>query len=181
MVNIFYSKFSVKKDGYNDEEFLTLISDFFPNENDSIEKSLNPIGSKIDRSRQSNFTNWSNDDLISLTETSDHNDLTDFASNKSMQHVSEKSEIFPKRIQHIQNKDKFSDTSQFSFTKITTLLDNTNRDKEDSSKLTARNETAKYKDQNQSKIKFKNLFEFKKDVIIRKLLKTIDLMNQEIS
>lgn len=32
-----------------------------------------------------------------------------------------------------------------------------------------------------AKLKFKNLFEFKKDVVIRKLLKTIDLMNLELS
>ncbi len=31
------------------------------------------------------------------------------------------------------------------------------------------------------KLKFKNLFEFKKDIVIRKLLKTIDLMNIELS
>ena len=31
------------------------------------------------------------------------------------------------------------------------------------------------------KLKFKNLFEFKKDNVIRKLLKTIDLMNIELS
>ena len=31
------------------------------------------------------------------------------------------------------------------------------------------------------KVKFKNVLDFKKDVIIRKLLKTIDLMNQELS
>ena len=31
------------------------------------------------------------------------------------------------------------------------------------------------------KIKFKNLVDSKKDVVIRKLLKTIDLMNQEMS
>ncbi len=33
----------------------------------------------------------------------------------------------------------------------------------------------------ETKIKFKHLFEFKKDIVIRKLLKTIDLMNIELS
>lgn len=31
------------------------------------------------------------------------------------------------------------------------------------------------------KIKFKNVIQFKKDVVIKKLLKTIDVMNQELS
>lgn len=32
-----------------------------------------------------------------------------------------------------------------------------------------------------SRVKFKNVIQFKKDVVIKKLLKTIDVMNQELS
>lgn len=34
---------------------------------------------------------------------------------------------------------------------------------------------------NSKKLKYENLYQFKKDVIIKKLLKTIDVMNQELS
>lgn len=36
-------------------------------------------------------------------------------------------------------------------------------------------------EKNSTKIKFKNVLQFKKDVVIKKLLKTIDVMNQELS
>lgn len=43
------------------------------------------------------------------------------------------------------------------------------------------NITNKENIQKSNKIQFKDLFGFKKDVVMKKLLKTIDLMNQELS
>lgn len=43
------------------------------------------------------------------------------------------------------------------------------------------NHNMEEKDSKNGRVKFKNVIQFKKDVVIKKLLKTIDVMNQELS
>lgn len=111
----------------------------------------------------------------------------------------QKSKSFTLNTENFKSLIETDETSQFnefsSYTKIKNQTSsNTNINKHSiellNSNSSNNNETHKENNtekdsnansKNSSKIKYKNVVQFKKDVVIKKLLKTIDVMNQELS
>ena len=147
----------------NEEDFLTLISDRTGEEFDHSDRSLKQVNTNELKKNDSEIYG---DSLHSRSLRREKNEFK----NTNAQII----EKYTQQLLELQNK----------------LNENLSVQKYENSRANNQNETtidllrnqsAAKKNLTTNKVKFKNVLEGNKDVILKKLLKTIDLMNQELS
>ena len=147
----------------NEEDFLTLISDRTGEEYDHSERSLKQLNTD---ELKKNDSELYGDYLHSKSLRREKNEFKNTNAQIIEKYTQQLLELQNKLNENLSNQ-KFENSKASNQNETTIDL--------------VRNQSAAKKNSTTNKVKFKNVIEGNKDVILKKLLKTIDLMNQELS
>ncbi len=167
-----------------DEEFLNLISDHSSDElreifekslvskNEALSNNLNKlcsdslalIYSNIDKKQPSSINNALDHLSLDNCETNCHNN------NEIIEKYTKKLLVLQQKLNENFNDHKVEKENIINGAELSDVSNNSKKNK---SELKSSSESAK--------VQFKDVNNYKKDVVVKKLLKTIDIMNQELS